>query len=77
MPTDSFTSHSFNFYIDEFNELGVDSVIAEARRIVGDAPTYLSWDLDVLDPAYAQPWQILKQANSGFDQSHKFRVIGV
>ena len=28
-------------------------MIAEARRIVGDAPTYLSWDLDVLDLAYA------------------------
>jgi guanidinopropionase len=29
--------------IDEFNELGVDAVIAESRR----------WDLDVLDPVYA------------------------
>ena len=39
--------------IDEFNDMGVDSVIEEARRVVGDVPTYLSWDLDVLDPAYA------------------------
>ena len=41
--------------IDEFNDIGVDSVIAEARRIAGDdgKPTYISWDLDVLDPAYA------------------------
>jgi guanidinopropionase len=41
--------------IDEFNDIGVDSVIAEARRIIGDddKPTYISWDLDVLDPAYA------------------------
>jgi guanidinopropionase len=40
--------------IDEFNDIGVDSVIAEARRIArDDKPTYISWDLDVLDPAYA------------------------
>jgi guanidinopropionase len=40
--------------IDEFNDIGVDSVIAEARRIASDGkPTYFSWDLDVLDPAYA------------------------
>jgi guanidinopropionase len=28
-------------------------VIAESRRVAGDRPTYVSWDLDVLDPAYA------------------------
>ena len=29
-------------------------MIAEARRIADDGkPTYFSWDLDVLDPAYA------------------------
>jgi guanidinopropionase len=39
--------------IDEFNELGVEAVIAESRRIIGDRPTYISWDLDVLDPVYA------------------------
>jgi guanidinopropionase len=39
--------------IDEFNEIGVDAVIAESRRIIGDGPTYISWDLDVLDPVYA------------------------
>jgi guanidinopropionase len=41
--------------IDEFNDIGVDSVIAESRRTAGDdnRPTYISWDLDVLDPVYA------------------------
>jgi arginase family enzyme len=30
--------------IDEFNEIGVESVIAEARRIAGDGKrTYISW----------------------------------
>jgi len=33
--------------------LGVDAVIAEARRVVGDGPTYISFDVDGLDPVYA------------------------
>lgn len=39
--------------IDRFYDLGVDAVAAEARRIVGDGPTYISMDIDALDPAYA------------------------
>lgn len=39
--------------IEEFFERGVASVMAEARKIVGDAPTYCSYDIDFVDPAYA------------------------
>jgi len=39
--------------IDEFYEMDVDNVIAEARRIVGDSATYISFDVDGLDPVYA------------------------
>jgi guanidinopropionase len=39
--------------IEEFYEMGVDNVIAEARRIVGDGATYVSFDVDGLDPVYA------------------------
>jgi guanidinopropionase len=39
--------------IEEYFALGVDRVIAEARRIVGDGPTYVSFDVDGLDPVYA------------------------
>ncbi len=39
--------------IEEFHELGVDAVIEEARRVVGDGRTYLSFDVDALDPVYA------------------------
>ena len=27
--------------------------MAEARRVVGDGPTYVRFDIDSLDPAYA------------------------
>ncbi|RED18128.1 agmatinase [Pontivivens insulae] len=39
--------------IEEFFDLGVPAVMAEARRIVGDAPTYCSFDIDFIDPAFA------------------------
>ncbi len=39
--------------IEEFYDMGVDAVIAEARRVVGEAPTYVSFDVDGLDPVYA------------------------
>jgi len=40
-------------YIEEFNKLGIEKVIAEARRVVGDGPTYVSFDIDSIDPAFA------------------------
>lgn len=40
-------------FMEEFTSLGVDAVIAEARRVVGDGPTYISFDVDGLDPVYA------------------------
>lgn len=39
--------------IEEFEERGVDDVMAEARTIVGDLPTYVSFDIDSLDPSIA------------------------
>jgi guanidinopropionase len=39
--------------IEEFYELGLAAVIAEARRVVGEGPTYISFDVDGLDPVYA------------------------
>ena len=40
-------------HIEEYNELGPEKVIEEARRVVGDGPTYISFDVDALDPVYA------------------------
>jgi guanidinopropionase len=39
--------------IEEAMEKGPKAVMAEARRIVGDGPTYVSFDIDMLDPVYA------------------------
>ena len=40
-------------YMEEFAKLGPEKVIAEARRVVGGGPTYISFDVDGLDPVYA------------------------
>lgn len=40
-------------FIEEFEAKGVEAIVREARRIVGDGPTYLSLDIDGLDPVYA------------------------
>ncbi|MGY3257778.1 agmatinase [Pseudomonas chlororaphis] len=40
-------------HMEEFAEIGVAATLAEVRRVVGDGPTYVSFDVDVLDPAFA------------------------
>ena len=40
-------------FIEEFEARGVEAIVQEARRIVGDGPTYLSLDVDGLDPVFA------------------------
>jgi agmatinase len=32
---------------------GLDAIAAEARKVVGDGPVYLTFDIDALDPAFA------------------------
>lgn len=40
-------------FIEEFTDRGVKDVMAEARALVGDRPTYVSFDIDVIDPSQA------------------------
>ncbi|HEX2137906.1 MAG TPA: agmatinase [Microvirga sp.] len=39
--------------MDEAAEKGIRSVVAEARRVVGTGPAYLTFDIDAIDPAFA------------------------
>ena len=39
-------------FIEEFFEKGADAIIKEARRVVGDGKTYLSFDVDGIDPTF-------------------------
>ena len=40
-------------HIEDFVEMGVDAVIQKAREVVGEGPTYITFDVDGLDPVYA------------------------
>ena len=40
-------------FMEDFFEMGVKEVIKEALMIVGDGPTYISFDVDGLDPVFA------------------------
>ncbi len=40
-------------HAEEVEEYGLKAVIRRAREVVGDGPTYLSFDIDALDPAFA------------------------
>lgn len=39
--------------IDNFYDLGVKGVIEAVRQVVGQGPTYISFDIDGLDPGFA------------------------
>ncbi len=40
-------------HAEEIQAMGIPAVIERAKKIVGDGPTYLSFDIDSLDPAFA------------------------
>ena len=39
-------------FMEEFTKMGVDTVIAEAGRVVGVGPVYTTFDVDGIDPAF-------------------------
>ena len=40
-------------HIEDVDRLGIAGVVEKAREVVGDGPTYVSFDVDGLDPVYA------------------------
>ena len=49
----SYDSGMTVIHVEEFEKMGIEAVIAKAREVVGDAPTYVTFDVDGLDPVYA------------------------
>lgn len=49
----SYESGMTVIHAEEVAEMGIGAVISKALSIVGDGPTYLSFDIDSLDPAFA------------------------
>jgi agmatinase len=42
-----------SIFMHDVRALGIDAVVERALEVVGDGPTFLSVDVDVLDPAFA------------------------
>jgi len=40
-------------HAEEIGRLGIDAVVETALKVAGDGPTYLTFDIDSLDPAFA------------------------
>lgn len=49
----SYESGMTVIHAEEVGEMGLPAVIARAFEVVGTGPTYVSFDVDSLDPAYA------------------------
>lgn len=49
----SYESGMTVIHADEIDAFGLDAVIAKALAVIGDGPTYVSFDVDGLDPAFA------------------------
>ncbi|KMO22667.1 agmatinase [Methylobacterium platani] len=49
----SYVSGMTVIHAEEVPHLGLAAVIARAREVVGDGPTYVSFDVDSLDPGFA------------------------
>jgi guanidinopropionase len=49
----SYVSGMTVIHAEEVPVLGIPAIIAKAREVAGDGPTYISFDIDSLDPAFA------------------------
>lgn len=49
----SYESGMTVIHAEEMPALGIPAIIEKARQVVGDGPTYISFDIDSLDPAFA------------------------
>ena len=49
----SYESGMTVIHAEEIDALGIPAIVEKAKAIIGDGPTYLSFDIDSLDPSFA------------------------
>lgn len=49
----SYDSGMTVLHIEDVMSLGIETVVARMRQVIGTGPTYLSFDIDSLDPGFA------------------------
>ena len=60
---------------DEFFEIGIEKTIEIIRERVGDMPLYITFDLDVLDPADAPAVSNLEPLHEGLRASQIVKIF--
>jgi guanidinopropionase len=61
--------------IDRYRELGAEACIARIRERIGDAPVYVTFDLDCLDPSVAPAVSNLEPAYTGWTVDEAFGLL--
>lgn len=49
----SYESGMTVIHAEEISAMGIPAIVEKAKKVVGDGPTYLTFDIDSLDPAFA------------------------
>ncbi|MDO3432582.1 agmatinase [Rhizobium sp. CBN3] len=49
----SYASGMTVIHAEEISAMGIPAIIEKAKAVIGDGPTYLSFDIDSLDPSFA------------------------
>jgi arginase family enzyme len=49
----SYDSGMTVIHAEEIDALGIETIVKRAKAVVGEGPTYLTFDIDSLDPAFA------------------------
>lgn len=61
--------------IEQFRELGIDKCCEIIRKRVGDAPLYITFDLDCLDPTVAPAVSNLEAGVQGFQIDEAMKLL--
>ncbi len=59
----------------EFDQMTIEAVVAEIRERIGDTPTYITFDLDVLDTAVAPGVANLEPGYKGMEMPEAMAVL--
>jgi len=57
------------------DDMGLDALIAAIRERIGDRPTYVSFDLDSLDPSVAPGVSNIEPGEDGFTMTEASRIL--
>ena len=59
----------------EFRKRGIEAIVEQARKILGDNPVYITFDLDCLDPTIAPAVANLEAGSRGFNIDEAITLI--